>query len=167
MPTTTRNRNRLGIVATLAVRPVRRKTVRSRQASTRADSGRAAFRQREPLTITFRELARAASSRYIGRNRRMAAISSRHPTPERRSTRPHDEPIPQQAALLAALGRRSVVLVGMMGAGKSSVGRRLAQRLGAALRRRRHRDREGRRHDHRGDLRHATASRISAPARRA
>jgi shikimate kinase len=33
------------------------------------------------------------------------------------------------AALGAALGRRSVVLVGMMGAGKSSVGRRLAARL--------------------------------------
>src|SRR5262249_37541084 len=30
----------------------------------------------------------------------------------------------------AALGRRSIVLVGMMGAGKSSVGRRLAARLG-------------------------------------
>jgi len=37
---------------------------------------------------------------------------------------------PLDAALLAALGRRSVVLVGMMGAGKSSIGRRLAQRLG-------------------------------------
>jgi shikimate kinase len=37
---------------------------------------------------------------------------------------------PQEAALVAALGRRSVVLVGMMGAGKSSIGRRLAQRLG-------------------------------------
>ncbi|HEY6992444.1 MAG TPA: shikimate kinase [Xanthobacteraceae bacterium] len=34
------------------------------------------------------------------------------------------------AALVAALGRRSVVLVGMMGAGKSSVGRRMAMRLG-------------------------------------
>lgn len=32
--------------------------------------------------------------------------------------------------IAAALGRRSVVLVGMMGAGKSSVGRRLAARLG-------------------------------------
>jgi shikimate kinase len=36
---------------------------------------------------------------------------------------------PQEAALNAALGRRSIVLVGMMGAGKSSIGRRLAQRL--------------------------------------
>jgi ATP-dependent protease Clp ATPase subunit len=32
-------------------------------------------------------------------------------------------------ALTRALGRRSIVLVGMMGAGKSSVGRRLAARL--------------------------------------
>jgi len=37
---------------------------------------------------------------------------------------------PPATALLAALGRRSVVLVGMMGAGKSSIGRRLGQRLG-------------------------------------
>jgi shikimate kinase len=36
---------------------------------------------------------------------------------------------PEQA-IVRALGRRSVVLVGMMGAGKSSVGRRLAGRLG-------------------------------------
>jgi shikimate kinase len=34
-----------------------------------------------------------------------------------------------EAAVVAALGRRSVVLVGMMGAGKSSVGRRVALRL--------------------------------------
>jgi len=33
------------------------------------------------------------------------------------------------AAILAHLGRRSIVLIGMMGAGKSSVGRRLAARL--------------------------------------
>ena len=39
----------------------------------------------------------------------------------------------QVTALLAALGRRSVVLVGMMGAGKSSIGRRLAQRLGLSF----------------------------------
>lgn len=35
-----------------------------------------------------------------------------------------------EAAIVAALGQRSVVLVGMMGAGKSSIGRRAALRLG-------------------------------------
>src|SRR2546429_2248427 len=35
-----------------------------------------------------------------------------------------------EAAVMAALGRRSIVLVGMMGAGKSSIGRRVALRLG-------------------------------------
>ena len=35
----------------------------------------------------------------------------------------------QEAEILAALGKRLVVLVGMMGAGKSTVGRRLAARL--------------------------------------
>ena len=46
----------------------------------------------------------------------------------------HDAAIaPPETALLAALGGRSVVLVGMMGAGKSSIGRRLAQRLGVTF----------------------------------
>jgi shikimate kinase len=35
-----------------------------------------------------------------------------------------------EAAIVAALGQRSIVLVGMMGAGKSSIGRRVALRLG-------------------------------------
>src|SRR5207302_1373099 len=35
----------------------------------------------------------------------------------------------QEADIASALGRRSVVLVGMMGAGKSTIGRRLAARL--------------------------------------
>lgn len=43
---------------------------------------------------------------------------------ERATTRSGDE-----AAISAALGARVVVLVGMMGAGKSSIGRRLAVRL--------------------------------------
>jgi shikimate kinase len=47
--------------------------------------------------------------------------------PERAATQPSDL---ADQAIIAALGPRSVVLVGMMGAGKSSIGRRLAERLG-------------------------------------
>src|SRR5215216_780475 len=42
----------------------------------------------------------------------------------------HGANAPLENAILAALGHGSIVLVGMMGAGKSSVGRRLAARLG-------------------------------------
>jgi shikimate kinase len=40
---------------------------------------------------------------------------------------------PVAMALAAALGSRSIVLVGMMGAGKSSIGRRLAKKLSLAF----------------------------------
>ena len=43
---------------------------------------------------------------------------------------PAATPIIQDAEIKAALGGRSVVLVGMMGAGKSTIGRRLSGRLG-------------------------------------
>jgi shikimate kinase len=41
----------------------------------------------------------------------------------------HSAPRTLEAAILDALGHRSLVLIGMMGAGKSSVGRKLAARL--------------------------------------
>jgi shikimate kinase len=55
----------------------------------------------------------------------MRALTSPDLAPE-----PMIAPVPRKVELLAALGGRSIVLVGMMGAGKSSVGRRLAARLG-------------------------------------
>lgn len=39
-------------------------------------------------------------------------------------------PAPETVDLRGALGRRAVALIGMMGSGKSSIGRRLASRLG-------------------------------------
>jgi len=46
------------------------------------------------------------------------------------TTSPANAPATQEAEIAAALGARSVVLVGMMGAGKSTIGRRLSARLG-------------------------------------
>jgi len=45
----------------------------------------------------------------------------------------HNKALASHATLIASLGRRSIVLVGMMGAGKSSVGRKLAGRLALAF----------------------------------
>ena len=42
----------------------------------------------------------------------------------------HQADCPPEALIAAALGRRSIALVGMMGSGKSSIGRRVALRLG-------------------------------------
>src|SRR5262245_1547762 len=46
-----------------------------------------------------------------------------------RVSHPSAAPAALEAAIVAALKGRAIVLVGMMGAGKSSIGRRLAQRL--------------------------------------
>lgn len=44
-----------------------------------------------------------------------------------------NQSIAAEASIVASLGRRSIVLVGMMGAGKSSVGRKLAGKLALAF----------------------------------
>src|SRR5215469_7126978 len=71
------------------------------------------------------QVARREVYRSFGRG---GAASSRpilRPAMHKRTTAS-----PSEAALVSALRTRSIVLIGMMGAGKSSIGRRLAARLG-------------------------------------
>src|SRR3954454_13069108 len=63
----------------------------------------------------------------IGGADRGNPLANRYLMPDTASQAPTSAP--QDAEITAALGARSVVLVGMMGAGKSTIGRRLAARL--------------------------------------
>lgn len=58
----------------------------------------------------------------------VASATGQAQTMTETATRPHERTT-QEAEIIAALGKRCLVLVGMMGAGKSTVGRRLATRL--------------------------------------
>lgn len=54
------------------------------------------------------------------------AVTSERPAPPTETPLP----VPPTGGLVARLGRRPIVLIGMMGAGKSSIGKRLGARLG-------------------------------------
>lgn len=55
-------------------------------------------------------------------------------TPEEAARNERTRPPPRPSELVAKLGRRPIILVGMMGAGKSSIGKRLAVRLNVPFR---------------------------------
>src|ERR1700680_4588920 len=63
----------------------------------------------------------------IGGEQRCNPRQKSHSMPE--TAPPAGASASQDAEITAALGTRSVVLVGMMGAGKSTIGRRLSARL--------------------------------------
>jgi len=60
---------------------------------------------------------------------RTAAILRQQSNSMREAASPNRAGASQEAEITAALGTRSIVLVGMMGAGKSTIGRRLSARL--------------------------------------
>ena len=91
------------------------------------------------------------------RCRPRSSTSSRMPPTPRPARGPH-RAAPQRPGGLA----RSVVLVGLMGAGKTSIGRRLAQRAGRAVQGCRRGDRGRRRDDHPRHLRRVRRGRASA-----
>ena len=90
--------------------------------------------QGEGITITFRRDSQGARGPgiWLAENQGERRRSGRSRKPEAyRGIATRDAAVaPKRPRCSAALGRRSVVLVGMMGAGKTSIGRRLAQRLG-------------------------------------
>ena len=71
-----------------------------------------------------------------------------------------------EAEIASALGTRLIVLVGMMGAGKSTVGRRLSARLRLPFVDADTEIEAARRHVHTGDLRGPWRATISGMARR-
>ena len=80
---------------------------------------------RETSTIGFRSRPERGSGHPLSAKRACAATAE---NPMTDTALQNDANA--SAAVLAALGSRSIVLVGMMGVGKSSIGRRLATRLG-------------------------------------
>jgi shikimate kinase len=87
--------------------------------------------QKDGETTTMFPLPRqgrpgCASTRFVKPFRRISGLNAM----SNRAMEHFPSMAPPAAEIVTALGCRSVVLVGMMGAGKSSIGRRLATRLG-------------------------------------
>src|SRR5262252_7193768 len=143
MPTTTRRRNKLGIGYPYGPAGSRERGLSAPLRGRNANVIKAMWRSRGPargrkkttgrfldydhvLAAVARGSTRICRGWYI---RSHCAIFS-EPSMADAALEKAATGAPPEATVVAALGRRSMVLVGMMGAGKSSVGRRLAARLG-------------------------------------